>query len=78
MTDLDASALAIDEGKVYMCSVTGGKYNITPIDFNMCMGSGGDFALAAMDFGCSARQAVKYAMTRDTCTGGRVKVLKVK
>jgi ATP-dependent protease HslVU (ClpYQ) peptidase subunit len=78
MTELEAYALAIDEGEVYQCTIHDGKYNVTPITFNMCLGSGGDFALSAMDFGCSAKDAVKYAMTRDMCTGGRVKVIKVK
>ena len=33
-------------------------------------GSGGDFALAAMDFGMTAKEAVEYAGTRDVYTGG--------
>lgn len=36
------------------------------------MGSGQDFALAAMDFGNSAEKAVLYARTRDLYTGGPV------
>lgn len=35
-------------------------------------GSGRDFALAAMDHGKDAIEAVKYAMTRDFYTGGEV------
>ena len=35
-------------------------------------GSGGDFAIAAMDFGEDARGAVRYAATRDLYTGGVV------
>lgn len=35
-------------------------------------GSGGNFALAAMDFGKSAAEAVAYAATRDVWTGGKV------
>lgn len=41
------------------------------------MGSGREFALAAMDLGKSAEQAVRYAMTRDTGTGGEVIAIKV-
>jgi len=78
MTDLDAQALVIDEGNVYLCTVYEGKYHVTPIEDNFCLGSGGDFALVAMDFGLDAKQAVKYAMTRDSATGGRVRVVKVK
>lgn len=36
-------------------------------------GSGKDFATAAMDFGNSAKEAVKYARTRDAMTGGGIK-----
>jgi len=42
------------------------------------LGSGGDFALAAMDFGKNAREAVKYASTRDNCTGGKIRSFKVR
>ena len=78
MDELEAMALVIDDGKVYQCTLHDKKYHVTPITFNCCMGSGGDFALAAMDMGKTAKQAVKYAGTRDLCTGGKVKVIKVK
>ncbi len=35
-------------------------------------GSGAQFALAALDMGKTAKQAVEYAMTRDIYTGGKV------
>ena len=38
------------------------------------MGSGGVYALCALDFGKSAKEAVEYAMTRDSGTGGKVSV----
>jgi hypothetical protein len=44
----------------------------------LSLGSGRHFAKAAMDFGCSAKEAVNYAKTRDACTGGRVRVYKLK
>ena len=40
-------------------------------------GSGQDFAYSAMDFGKTAKQAVKYAMTRDSNTGGKVRTFKL-
>ncbi len=40
-------------------------------------GSGAHFAIAAMDHGKSAKQAVKYAITRDIYSGGRVRVFNV-
>jgi len=45
---------------------------------NSSIGSGADFALAALDFGKSPIEAVKYAMTRDFRTGGKVKTFKLK
>lgn len=74
--DLDAQAFVVDEGEVYMVHVADGEYRCSTIDFDATLGSGGDFALAAMDFGKSAKEAVKYAATRDCATGGRIRVVK--
>jgi len=41
------------------------------------VGSGGTFALAAMDFGKTAKEAVEYAMTRDSASGGEIHVLHI-
>jgi len=38
------------------------------------VGSGAHFAMAAMDMGATAEEAVKIAMMRDTGTGGKVNV----
>ena len=53
------------------------KLYVIPVSFNSACGSGGDWALAALDFGCSALEAVKYAMTKDSSTGGEVYVYNV-
>jgi 20S proteasome alpha/beta subunit len=42
------------------------------------IGSGEDHAITAMDCGLSAREAVKMAMKRDTGTGGKIRVFKVR
>lgn len=42
------------------------------------MGSGYQFAIAALDLGKTAKEAVNYAKTRDIYTGGRVRVFDVK
>ena len=72
------AALVIEGGKVYKCAFDpeDGFWKME-ITCNQCLGSGGDYAIAAMDFGKSAKEAVKYAMTRDACSGGTVKVFKV-
>ncbi len=41
------------------------------------LGSGGCYALTAMDMGATAKEAVKMAMKRDTGTGGRVRTYKL-
>lgn len=71
-------AYLIKNKKVYLVSVNSHGYcQYTFLDYNDTLGSGGDFALAAMDHGKSAKEAVKYAMTRDVYTGGRVRVYSV-
>lgn len=42
------------------------------VDYPYAWGSGAPFAIAALDFGKSAVEAVKYAMTRDVFTGGKI------
>jgi hypothetical protein len=37
-----------------------------------CMGSGAYFAKAALDFGKTPEEAIRYAMTRDCATGGEI------
>lgn len=51
-----------------------------PIENNkvFAIGSGQDHALTAMDLGCSAKEAVKMAIKRDSCSGGKIRVYKVK
>ena len=43
-------------------------------DMPFAVGSGGPYALAAMDLGLSAEDAVKYASTRDMFTNDRTQV----
>jgi len=47
------------------------------IKFNRAIGSGWKLAFAAMDFGRTAKEAVEYAMTRDSGTGGKVYEYKI-
>lgn len=42
------------------------------INYNIALGSGDNFALAAMDHGKNAADSVRYASTRDIYTGGPV------
>lgn len=77
--DIGCHAFVIDRGVVYDYGLdNNGEISKEKLDENLGKGSGQDWALAAMDFGCSAKDAVKYAMTRDVYSGGKVKVIKVK
>lgn len=74
----DANAIVVDGGLVYRIGCTSdGVFWKCKQDCNDAIGSGWQFALSAMDFGRSAKQAVKYAATRDSCTGGKVSVVRV-
>ena len=47
-------------------------------DAHHAMGSGRDFALAAMDLGMTAAIGVKSAISRDTRCGGKIRTCKIK
>lgn len=75
---MECSAILATRTGVYVCGVTEeGEPWMCPTNFSDAMGSGEHFALAALDFGCSSREAVEYAATRDSSTGGRVTVFDV-
>ena len=44
------------------------------VDHNYAQGSGDQWALSALDFGCTAKEAVEYAITKDCYSGGKVHV----
>lgn len=74
----DAKALVIRKGVVYLCTVgKNGLVAICQMKHDYTLGGGRDFAMAAMDFGKTPSEAVKYAMTRDMYTGGKVRCYKV-
>ena len=75
---LDANIIILNKDGVFCASYIVGFLNVCEINHNAAWGSGEKFALSAMDFGESAKDAVKYAMTRDIYTGGKVRVIKVK
>jgi len=72
-----ASGILLTDGNVFY---VGSDYDndvffACPVDGRKTScGSGESFALAAMDHKKNAEDAVKYAMTRDTYTGGKVHV----
>ena len=74
----DCSAFLISKGSVYLVDTDRDGYCFfEKLDCNTTIGSGGAWALAAMDFGKTAKEVVNYAKTRDTKTGGKVRVFNV-
>ena len=72
--NIDVSAYFVDKGSVYSACVDDGVYRSSLIEFNDSAGSGCEFAIAALDMGKTAKEAVEYAMTRDFYSGGKVHV----
>ena len=74
----NANAFLVRDGEVFMRGVleTGESWT-QELTYNNFLGSGEAFAMAAMDFGKSAKDAIEYAKTRDCYTGGKVHVFDV-
>jgi ATP-dependent protease HslVU (ClpYQ) peptidase subunit len=71
----DAVAFIVRNNSVFLRGVTDkGEAWTQELTHSRCIGSGSSFALAALDFGKSAKEAVEYAATRDCYTGGKVSV----
>lgn len=73
----EATVMFTCDGVVFLMTYTNGELSQWSVVDDTAMGSGGDFALAAMDFGEGARGAVEYAATRDVFTGGEIAVFDV-
>ena len=77
--DIECTAFLVSAGAVYQCFVTSdGDPCKSRLTYSEAIGSGAAFALAALDHGNSARYAVAYASTRDTGTGGKIRVFDIK
>lgn len=71
----DCGALLVRDGKVYAAGIQNdGLPFLCESDFNRAIGSGEQWAIAAMDFGKTACEAVNYAATKNTHTGPCVAV----
>lgn len=73
----DVAALMIMRGRCYLCTLEDGRYIVSELEHNDAIGSGAAYAVAAMDFGQTARQAIRYAASRNCKTGGKIKTFKV-
>lgn len=73
----DFYALVYDNGVVYNYSTPNGVPSKDAIDCDISIGSGEDFAIAAIDLGFSAEVAVKAAIKRDSGCGGTIRFYKL-
>ena len=75
----ECSALLIKEGCIFSVMVgEDGMCSHEKLTCNDAAGSGLPFALAALDFGKTAKEAVEYAITKDCYSGGKVRVFNLK
>lgn len=75
---VEASGYAVDDDTLWLIGhddKTGFWKNRIRLDTCDAIGSGSAFALAAMDMGATAAEAIEVAKMRDTSTGGRVRTV---
>ena len=78
---VEASGYAVDDGTLWLIGhddKTGFWKSRIRLDAGDAIGSGSAFALAAMDMGATAVEAIEMAKKRDTSTGGRVRDLRIR
>jgi hypothetical protein len=77
---VECSGFVVDGAKLMMVGHDD-KDGIWKLDLDLsnpdAIGSGAPYALAAMDMGASAEDAVRAAMKRDIYTGGLVRLFKI-
>lgn len=77
---VECSGYAVDGGRLLMVGhddKTGvWRQDLDPANPD-AIGSGSPYALAAMDMGASAEEAVRAAMKRDIYTGGTIRTLRI-
>lgn len=77
---VDCCAIAVEGGKLYYTGKNdddGFWRSERDLDIPFAIGSGSEYALGAMDSGCTAEEAVKIAAGRDTGTGGKIRTFKI-
>jgi len=77
---IDCNAFVYDNGELFECGVAGAsglwKYKMR-LDNPAAIGSGAQFALAAMFLEKSAEDAVALASKLDSATGGRIRTFSI-
>tara|TARA_R110000782_G_scaffold270483_1_gene371828 strand:- start:32451 stop:32876 length:426 start_codon:yes stop_codon:yes gene_type:complete len=72
---LNANVVTIADGDVVVHGCSEDGYKSWSVNLPYSLGSGSAYALAAMDLGKTSKEAVKYAMTRDIYSGGKIKTM---
>lgn len=75
--EYEVCALVAEGGNVYHCSYNNGRPLKNLLTYSDSIGSGSDYAIAAIDMGANAEDALKAAIRRDVYTGGNVRVFNV-
>ena len=78
--DQDCYGFFVEDGKVYWVTsdTTTGETLTSYLEYSESAGSGQDHAITALDCGKTAVEAVKLAIKRDNCSGGKVRTFKIK
>jgi hypothetical protein len=75
---IEFGAVIASNGAAYLCYyVSSNHYIIEKADHNQNFGSGGMYALCALNLGKSTLEAVDFAKTMDAYSGGETRVFKV-
>ena len=76
---IDAKCLVVDSGNLYSAAVSDGELwkCIERAGNPIAIGSGKNFALAFMDTGMTAEEAVRATCNRDIYTGGTIRTFKI-
>ena len=75
--EVQVSAFVLDSGKLYVVGTEDLGIWRSEVLYPRAIGSGTDFALAAMDCGLDAKGALKIAAGRDVNTGGKLHSKKI-
>lgn len=68
----------VENGIIKYIYTNGLKIKETHQTNSSAVGSGFEFAIAALDMGKTTYEAVKYAATRDSYTGGKIRIYNIK
>ena len=72
--NLDCSGMIIRDGAIYDVFIHDGIFNEDLCFCDESAGSGGKYAISALDHGKTAKEAVDYAISKDCFSGGKIHV----